>query len=216
MVEQLEKELAQALRRYDYAKLFGDLLSEWLTSGDSLASSSPSDQPVESRSNKREGAHFSPCRVLLLITRVFSEGIAQQAQIQKLITEAKEVDVDAIKAYLDDLFSESAASAALTDLRDHIQQYGDDLSTSRLEASEMPVLMQSLLARDLLSAEKAATVKSFLNNDVILEEVTSVLNMMLTSLDDWDWPADGVPVEMRRNIAGRYRFVGVCSSNDHG
>uniref|UniRef100_D8Q933 Uncharacterized protein n=1 Tax=Schizophyllum commune (strain H4-8 / FGSC 9210) TaxID=578458 RepID=D8Q933_SCHCM len=197
MVEQLEKELAQALRRYDYAKLFGDLLSEWLTSGDSLATSSPSDQAVESRSNKREGAHFCFVR--------FATGITQQAQIQKLITEAKEVNVDTIKAYLDDLFSESAATTALTNLRKHVQDYGDVLSTSKLRADEMPALMQSLLARDLLSAEKSATLKSFLNNEVILEEVASVLNMMLASLDDWDWPADGVPIEMRRNIAGRYR-----------
>jgi len=33
----LETELRQAVTRYDYAKLFGDLLDEWISSGDSLA-----------------------------------------------------------------------------------------------------------------------------------------------------------------------------------
>lgn len=33
----LEIELRQAVTRYDYAKLFGDLLNEWISSGDSLA-----------------------------------------------------------------------------------------------------------------------------------------------------------------------------------
>lgn len=33
----LETELRQAMTRYDYAKLFGDLLNEWISSGDSLA-----------------------------------------------------------------------------------------------------------------------------------------------------------------------------------
>ena len=33
----LETELRQAVTRYDYAKLFGDLLDEWIASGDSLA-----------------------------------------------------------------------------------------------------------------------------------------------------------------------------------
>ena len=32
-----ETELRQAVTRYDYAKLFGDLLDEWISSGDSLA-----------------------------------------------------------------------------------------------------------------------------------------------------------------------------------
>jgi hypothetical protein len=33
----LETELHQAVTRFDYAKLFGDLLDEWISSGDSLA-----------------------------------------------------------------------------------------------------------------------------------------------------------------------------------
>lgn len=33
----LTTELRQAVTRYDYAKLFGDLLNEWISSGDSLA-----------------------------------------------------------------------------------------------------------------------------------------------------------------------------------
>ena len=33
----LETELHQAVTRFDYAKLFGDLLNEWISSGDSLA-----------------------------------------------------------------------------------------------------------------------------------------------------------------------------------
>jgi hypothetical protein len=33
----LEIQIRQATTRYDFAKLFGDLLDEWLKSGDSLA-----------------------------------------------------------------------------------------------------------------------------------------------------------------------------------
>jgi hypothetical protein len=52
----IERELRQATVRYDYAKLFGDLLEEWLQSGDSLALT---DKPPEMTDNQtktlREG-----------------------------------------------------------------------------------------------------------------------------------------------------------------
>lgn len=58
---------------------------------------------------------------------------------------------------------------------------------------------------DILSAEKAETLKGFLTNDVILEEVASVLNMQLASIESFSWPHDGVQVEMRRHLSGKYR-----------
>jgi hypothetical protein len=39
----LETQLRQATTRYDFAKLFGDLLDEWLKSGDSLATAPVSE-----------------------------------------------------------------------------------------------------------------------------------------------------------------------------
>ena len=58
---------------------------------------------------------------------------------------------------------------------------------------------------DILSAEKSETLKGFLANDVILQEVASVLNMQLASIESFSWPRDGVQVEMRRHLSGRYR-----------
>jgi hypothetical protein len=42
----LETQLHQATTRYDFAKLFGDLLDEWLKSGDSLNTGSLSEDTV--------------------------------------------------------------------------------------------------------------------------------------------------------------------------
>jgi hypothetical protein len=58
---------------------------------------------------------------------------------------------------------------------------------------------------DILSAEKAETLKGFLNNDVILQEVASVLDMQLASIESFSWPEEGVQVEMRRHLSGKYR-----------
>ena len=58
---------------------------------------------------------------------------------------------------------------------------------------------------DILSAEKAETLKGFLNNDIILQEVASVLDMQLASIESFSWPEEGVQVEMRRHLSGKYR-----------
>ncbi|KAF9022947.1 hypothetical protein BDZ89DRAFT_1018497 [Hymenopellis radicata] len=188
----LEKELKQAVTRYDYAKLFGDLLGEWLKSGDSLA---VSQEPSEASSTE-ESAHVKGMR---------KERSVQQDRIQELIFEAKHMDVIAIEEYLEDLFSEPDALIELTKLRTRLDRFGTGLLRQQVYTHEMDALIKSLLSRDLLSPEKTATLKSFLGNSVIIEEVTSVLNMQLASLDQWEWPEEGVKLEMRRHLSGKYR-----------
>ncbi|KAF9033484.1 hypothetical protein BDZ89DRAFT_551796 [Hymenopellis radicata] len=100
----LEKELKQAVTRYDYVKLFGDLLGEWLKSGDSLA---VSQEPSEASSTE-ESAHVKGMR---------KERSAQQDRIQELIFDPKHMDVIAIEDYLEDVFSEPDAHIELTKLR---------------------------------------------------------------------------------------------------
>ena len=114
----------------------------------------------------------------------------------------------AITSYLGDLFASSPeAEAALEKLREDILDAGNSIYMDTLNASGMRDLIKSLLARDLLSAEKAATLKGFLDSDIIIDEVTSVLNMQMARLDDWEWPAEGVKVDMRRHLSGKYRYV---------
>jgi hypothetical protein len=44
-----------------------------------------------------------------------------------------------------------------------------------------------------------------LANDIILQEVASVLNMQLATIESFTWPEEGVQVEMRRHLSGKYR-----------
>lgn len=114
----------------------------------------------------------------------------------------------AITSYLGDLFANSPeAEAALEKLRKDILDAGNSIRVDTLSASGMRDLIKSLLARDLLSTDKTATLKSFLDSDIIIDEVTSVLNMQMARLDDWEWPAEGVKVDMRRHLSGKYRYV---------
>ena len=63
----LETQLQQAVTRYDYAKLFGDLLGEWLQSGDSLATSGEAEKGrPESVRQGQFHLTVAACRLLLL------------------------------------------------------------------------------------------------------------------------------------------------------
>jgi hypothetical protein len=135
------------------------------------------------------------------------ERVVQRQRISELIFEAKPTDISAITAYLENLFSEPEAAAALTVLRNTISNFGDKLRKDTVGSKDMKALINSLLSRDLLSPEKTSTIKGFLDSEVIIQEVTSVLNMQLASLDTWDWPEEGVHVDMRRHLSGKYRYA---------
>lgn len=63
-----------------------------------------------------------------------------------------------------------------------------------------------LLASGLLTEEKRAALKDFLSNPIILAEVADVLNMRMASIDSWSWEMEGLPVEQRRHVNGKYHI----------
>lgn len=190
----LEQQLRQTVTRYDYARLFGDLLEEWLGSGDSLAlptAAAADDAPSPTEAGPERNVRH--------------ERVEQQDRIQELIFSPKNIDTAALQSYLERLFSGDDGGPVLATLRESMKSAGKTLRSQEVTTSELRKLMQSLLSRDLLSAEKTATLKGFLANDVIVQEIASVLNMQMAGLDEWDWPEDGVPVDMRRHLSGKYR-----------
>ena len=52
---------------------------------------------------------------------------------------------------------------------------------------------------------KWATLKAFEENPTVLDEVASVPNMRMASVDSWLWPKEGIVVEFRRHLNGKYR-----------
>ena len=67
--------------------------------------------------------------------------------------------------------------------------------------------IQGLLASGLMNEDKRTTLKAFEENPTVLDEVASVLNMRMASLDSWSWPKEGIVVEFRRHLNGKYRCV---------
>lgn len=108
-------------------------------------------------------------------------------------------------SYLEDLFAGEDGEAALEVMRKGLASHGVALQKEKLESADVVRLIKGLLASGLMDEEKRATMKEFMDNPTVLDEVASVLNMRLASLDTWSWPAEGVLVEMRRHLNGKYR-----------
>ncbi|KIM72450.1 hypothetical protein PILCRDRAFT_16128 [Piloderma croceum F 1598] len=122
----LKTQLYQATTRYDFAKLFGDLLDEWLKSSDSL--------------NIRS---LPKIRSQLMLKQMLKW--LERQRISELIFEAKPTDTAAITAYLENLFSEPHAAAALTVLRDTISAFGDKLRKGTVDNDDMRALINLLV-----------------------------------------------------------------------
>ncbi|KAJ5301344.1 hypothetical protein N7508_006207 [Penicillium antarcticum] len=190
-VNQLERELSFLEAKYEHGAFFSKLVTEWLSELD------PADhtKPTKSDSNFEQVGR--------------AEMHEQRAKWEALVfTPATHVSDKAIKDYLDNLFKQSELSReAIKDLKASINSFAINL-TSRGKWVDVPTLKwvsKALLKTDLLSNEKSSVLKEFMRNKEVAQEVADVLNMRIASLDSWAWDGNGIPIEMRRQLSGKYR-----------
>ena len=174
--------------KYEFADLYGKLVTEWLSS----EQSTPTDGDVEMTESFEElpGA----------------KKVAARAEWEKTVFEPATVDVPALKTYLEKVFiADKKSAAALMDkLRNSVETFENGLSgPAQFTVPTLRWVIQGLQASDLLPNEKREVLKDFLSNDVILGEIGDVLSMRLSALDRWTW-GDHVPLEQRRKLNGSF------------
>ncbi|KAJ5382452.1 reverse transcriptase [Penicillium concentricum] len=197
-VTQLEKELRYLEIKHEHGEFYSKLVTEWLSDLDgSITATADKTKSTESDPNLEKTGR--------------AEMHEQRATWESLIfTPATHVNEDTIRSYLNDLFTKTKLSEqALKDLRASIQSFGAELSSKGrwLDVDELQWVSQALLKADLLGDEKSAILKECMRNNEVTQEVADVLNMRIASLESWTWTgaADGIPVEMRRHLNGKYR-----------
>jgi hypothetical protein len=187
--QSLTKQLQVQSQKYQYASLYGQLAMEWLSS----ESPTPTGPELETLGDTEE-VHKEE-------TQARQEA---RAGWEKLVFEPFDTDKANIIDYLYNLFGNSGANKqavqALQALRTSV--YGFD--PGQFDESSLRWTINSLLSSDLLSAEKRAALKDFLASSVILAEICDVLNLRLVSIEAWTWDIDGLRVELRRDVTGKY------------
>jgi hypothetical protein len=196
--EQLNGHLDVQSHRYQYATLYGQLVTEWL---------SP---------DKKQDAAATVPSVDVEMGDGFEElpgkkRLEAREQFENTVFTSPNVNEDAIKQYLNDLFNDEEGSEgrntrkAITALRESTQKFEVQLARSdQFNNVTVTRCIAGLLKGNLFAGEKRTVLKNFQNNEIILSEIADVLNMRMSSLSSWSWGSDGVPVEQRRKLNGRF------------
>lgn len=192
IISEWETKLTQSLEKekvkFEYAELFGRLLTEWVGSAGTKSPGENGEEEFEKVGRK--------------------EMHEQRSIFESYVFTANDTDATAIEAYLNDLFSLSKDSTnQLNSTRKSMKEFGNVLLRTTFTVDDLKLTIKSLLASNLLSNEKRNTLEEFTLNKAVLIEVADVLNMNLSSLPSWTWGTDAIPVEMVRHLNGKYRII---------
>lgn len=215
----LEHELEVTENKFEYAALFGKLVTEWIKHP-SPEKSAKNDSQGENESNTATNDGFD------VVGR--KELHDQRAQWESFAFAEKKVDHGKIQQYLNDIFetalqAKKIKKSPLRNMRDAmkaVMDFKSDLDTPKKDTSDdTPIkcpnirftteILQSCIRgvkkSDLFTGEKLATLTDLESRPAVLKELVDVLNMDLDGLDKWEW--DGpVPLNLRRQLNGKYRF----------
>ena len=187
----LETHIHQTTIRFDCARLFGNIFQEWLSSGDSVVAGAVSQE------NKETTEFIDVGR---------KEKHEQMERFTSFVFEEKPVDADALRTYLSSIFSSKYAREALEDAQEELKEFCDTFRETKITKDDVKKIIDRFISGDgSLSDDNIAALKEFRQNDNVLTELASVLTMRLASINTWSWPAEGIPVHMRRHINGKYR-----------
>lgn len=186
--------LTQALdipsRKYEHAALYGRLVMEWLDSdaGSSISDLSSSDRESFEHVGRKE--------------------MHDQRREWESIVFARDASSDSkkIDSYLADIFG--STSKAKTMVKEPLGILRDDMKSfklPRLNIEDVKTCISGILTTDLLSETKRKALVEFQGNSTILQEMADVLNMQVDALKSWSWGEEGIPVEVRRALNGKYR-----------
>ena len=130
-------------------------------------------------------------------------------KFESVVFEPLETDEARIRSFLDQLFPDEASNKELEKLRNKIADVSTKFMAEAAPFTEdaLNSCIKGLLTEDILSDEKQAILRDFLDHDVAKSEIADVLNMRFSDLKQWHWDAgqDGIRVMPRRGLNGKYR-----------
>lgn len=199
-IKSLESDLEMLSVKYEHATFYSDMVTEWLSNFEDEGATNKGPDDTDDDSKSEKSAFENVGRAAMH---------EQRATWEHLVFSPADVDPRSIETYLERLFTRTKLSQqALRDLREQIKAFGTQFRSEAKESFNIELLKtvsRSLLGSDLLSPEKVMILKEFLRNDEVAQEVADVLNLRFVALDRWNWSPEGVPVEMRRQLNGKYR-----------
>lgn len=186
----LEKALDVPSRKYEHASLFGRLVMEWLTKARESPSKLTESEDID------EFTHIGR-----------KEMYDQRKEWESIVfSDDPKTDLAVIETYLSSIFgstlqAKKVTKSPLENLRKTLSSF--DLGT--LDVDSLKTCISGMLKIDLLSDAKRKTIAEFLGSPMILQEIVDVLNLQIDALESWSWGDEGILVDVRRALNGKYR-----------
>ncbi|KAK0705188.1 hypothetical protein B0H67DRAFT_374063 [Lasiosphaeris hirsuta] len=186
-------------RKLDMAHLYSRLLTEWMEMNQ-LSSTPSANLATEAGEDAFE-----------VVVERQRQRLGQLVdKFEAVVFEPRETSDSEIRSFLDNLFPDEESQTALEKLRDDIAEASEDLmnETAPFDDESLTNCIKGLLTEDILSDEKQAILRDFLESDVAKVEISDVLNMRYSDLKQWHWDAgkDGIRVMPRAGLNGKYRI----------
>lgn len=131
-------------------------------------------------------------------------------KFEAVVFEPFETNEVEIRGFLDRLFPDEESQKELAKLRKTISEASEKFMAEKapFNLESLTSCIKGLLTEDILSDEKQAILRDFLDSDVAKSEIADVLNMRFSDLKEWHWDAgeEGIRVMPRRGLNGKYRI----------
>lgn len=189
LIQTLDHDIELTDMKNNHALFFSQLVDEWLNE-------------LSEEEKKTDNNEFSGRQ----------EMYDQRATWESIVFSQEDdpVSSDSINEYLNKLFfgenTLRVTQQAMQKMRKSVQNQSVKME-SQLDISlnNLRAIAEAVLESGQLSQDKRSTLKAFMNDNQVLQEICDVLNMRLANLDNWDWSLDVIPLEMRRQLNGKYR-----------
>lgn len=191
--ESLMRHLNTQSLTYQYASLYAQLVTEWL-----------------STEKEDDGADVAMTEGFEDVASAMKQDCRREWE--RIVFEPGNIDESKLQTYLNQLFSIHEGDApeklrALNQFKLKVLAFETQMSSpNQFNAKTLKWVADGLLTSGLLTDEQRGVLRDFKNNPIILGEIADVLNMRLTALDSWSW-GSSVPLEQRRQISGVYNVL---------
>ncbi|KAL2375415.1 hypothetical protein RJ035_000347 [Blastomyces gilchristii] len=203
--QQLRAKLEAESRKLNLADLYSKLLLEWID-----APKGANEESSPPASTKSEGPLEEDS--FEVVQNIQKERLQQlRDKFEAVVLRPLETDEVEIDNYLNELFSSKAGQASLKSLREQVKWEGELMLGNKtlFDHQSLQWCIKSLLKVDLFDDEKKASLRDFLRDDDVLNEIKDVLNMRYANIQNWSWGMgdQGMPVVPRQSANGKWRVM---------
>ncbi|KAJ3288372.1 hypothetical protein HDU79_004911 [Rhizoclosmatium sp. JEL0117] len=202
-IKHLTTEITRCEKRWEFAHLFGGLLTEYLNYENAVTSDTGSWMNVDTDDGKSvEVSEYAP-----------ESKDSAKAEYERSF-KAEVVDIDALKQFVntellnfDTTPKENGALSRWNQACAQLKTFAEHSINHKVTQEEVVLAVTSLLKNDLLSLEKREILRDLQSNETILNEFAAILTLMLDKVNngEWTWPSSGVFGDVRPAVGGRHR-----------